>query len=510
VRVLRRAVPLAAHERALFKLVEDDIKFGLQVEKSPDLHHTFEVFYKLREDNAERLAQLDPEMALTFLKETYPLVDRYAALPSGGLLPLVAQKEQDLQLRLAKRIGDRNPEIAITLARQSLTNGFSRNLLAVLRKGTKDKAQTLELYKDIVNKLREAEFEDWQTFEFAQSLVQTYTPPAADEATFRELVHVFLNKMLAAGCGQGPVEHDERLGFCGQMGAFVPLMERFYPAEVRTLKRWAPQDGSARALRPGYAELNELAETGTIDEVLALTSKYPELDGPIRFRAMFMAEAAGEWERAEKIANTLNTDHETRQRLDERVRYYRSQTESAEQEWTAALKNVRGLPAKARTELLLGLAHNIALRDRPTALKALAELSGMIETLPPGKEQTELQIGLATVYCLAQSDRGFGIMEALLPKLNELIAAGAKLDGYDSRYLRDGEWNMTAEGAVGNLLTILANNAGYFAWSDFDRAVTLSSQFERSEIRMMAQLKLAQGILAGPPKHLKNRYRVRY
>ena len=59
---------------------------------------------------------------------------------------------------------------------------------------------------------------------------------------------------------------------------------------------------------------------------------------------------------------------------------------------------------------------------------------------------------------------------------------------------------MTAEGGVGSLLTGLAQNAAYFALYDFDRAVTLSSLFERREIRMMAQLKLAQGVLEERPK----------
>ena len=59
---------------------------------------------------------------------------------------------------------------------------------------------------------------------------------------------------------------------------------------------------------------------------------------------------------------------------------------------------------------------------------------------------------------------------------------------------------MTGDGLMGQLLTGLAQNAGYFAWCDFDRAVTLTGQFDRAEIRIMAQLKLAQGILAGPPK----------
>ena len=99
-----------------------------------------------------------------------------------------------------------------------------------------------------------------------------------------------------------------------------------------------------------------------------------------------------------------------------------------------------------------------------------------------------------------KSDRCFTVMEPVIRKMNELVSAAAKLNGFDNRYLHNGEWNMTAEGGVGSLLTMLAQNAVYFALCDFDRAIALSSQFERREIRMMAQLKLAQGVLQGPPK----------
>jgi hypothetical protein len=107
------------------------------------------------------------------------------------------------------------------------------------------------------------------------------------------------------------------------------------------------------------------------------------------------------------------------------------------------------------------------------------------------------------MYCYQKDNRGLAIMETLMPKLNELVASASRLDGYDTRYLREGEWNMTAEGELGSLLTSLAGHAGHFAWFDFDRAVSLAGQFERPEIRMMAQLKLAQGILAGPPKRME-------
>src|SRR5262249_51903172 len=99
-----------------------------------------------------------------------------------------------------------------------------------------------------------------------------------------------------------------------------------------------------------------------------------------------------------------------------------------------------------------------------------------------------------------KSDRGLSIMQSLVPKLNELVEASAKLDGIEHRYLRNGEWNMTGEGILGEILTALAQNAGYFARCDFDRAVSLSSQFERTEIRITAQFSLARGVLRGPSK----------
>jgi hypothetical protein len=130
--------------------------------------------------------------------------------------------------------------------------------------------------------------------------------------------------------------------------------------------------------------------------------------------------------------------------------------------------------------------------------------------MKPGRPQTEAQLSLAMLYCLEKNDRGFAIMESLVPKLNELVDAAIKLDDYETGYVRDGEWNMSANGTTGVLLTQLAENAGYFAWCDFDRAVNLAAQFDRTEIRLMAQVKLAQAILAGPPKRLASDRRYYY
>ena len=46
-------------------------------------------------------------------------------------------------------------------------------------------------------------------------------------------------------------------------------------------------------------------------------------------------------------------------------------------------------------------------------------------------------------------------------------------------------------------LAALAQNVGLFASLDFERSVTLASQIERPELRLMAQSKIAQAILIG-------------
>ena len=491
--------------RALFKLVEEDIKLGLHVEKTaPHSQHTFQVFFNLRDNTAERMAQHDPELALAFVRDTVSFVNEYARMPDGEIAPGIARQEHELELRLARKISATNSEVAMKFARQSLANGFSKDLLPVLRRSGKDKAQTLRLYKEIVTKLRDANFEDWETLDFALILAQSYTPPTADAATFRELIHIIITKATAIGCAKQPLpDYDQKASLCGQIGALYPAMERFYPVEARRLAEWKPQNDEFTYERdPGHVELDELVESGTVEEVLSLTSKYPQLEGNIRMRAMWMAESAGDVEQAEQIARNFNGDPNIRRVMDERITYYQKLSTNAEEQWVETLRHVEKVPLQLQVTVLTNLAHSIASRDRKTSLKGLAYVSNLIDTMPPGREQTVKQIELAAVYCLANSDRGFAIMESLVPKLNELIAASARLDGYDARYLRDGEWNMTAEGAVGDILTVLANNAGPFAWYDFDRAVTLTAQFERSEIRMMAQLKLAQGILAGSPKRI--------
>ena len=483
--------------RSLMVSVENDIRTGLQSVEGDDFrdNQTRGVFLQLRVDTVERIAKYDADLALAFFKATSITSDQ-PRKDSG------TDMERRLELRLANQIAAESPEVALKLGRQSLARGFSHDLLSLLlRLNKKHKEQSLVFYKEIVAKLRQSNPTRYsESFYFGHQLIRSFKPPRADDLTFRELVGLFIKIALDNGCENKMDQDERRANLCRDLGQLVPDMEKVDPIRAAQLKQWAPvpldQDWSSF-----NTEINSLTEEGTIDDVLNLSSKYPQVTTQIYWQAMIKALQSGDPERARKIANDYNGDPNLRQRMladpDRREKW----TARNEEQLVDVQRTLLTLPRiQDRIQLLFTAANRIGANDRRASLKLLDQASGMIDTMKPGSQQTEAQIALAMMYCMENSDRGLAIMEPLLPKLNELVAAAAKLDGYETSNLRDGEWNMSGTGSVGNLLSGLAQNARYFAWCDFDRAVSLTGQFERPEIRLMAQLKLAQAILAARPK----------
>lgn len=484
--------------RTLLISVETDINTGLQTPQGDDPTDVRlgAVFLQLRLDTVRRIAKHDGELALAFLKAT--------ELPPDPTKPdQVTRVERSLELELAKEMAADNPEIALKLGRKSLVLGFSDDVLAVLSKlRRKHREQALILYREIVLKLRNVDLvRDSNASYFAQNLVRSFTPPAVDEPTFRDLINIFITTALANGCGTRMSDEDPRTEFCGQIGSLVPLMEKIDPARAARLKQWAPEAGDWQWSAEAENELADLFENGTVDEILALQAKSPQMEAEIYWRAWMKARTSGDIERARKLATDYRGNPDMRREMLAQVEHDQAWASINDEKLEEVQRTLATMPRiQEQVATLVYVANQIGATDPKKALKLLNQASGLVDTMKPGKEQTQGQMALAAMYCSLKSDRGLALMESLVPKMNELVAAAIKLDGYDHRYLRDGEWNMSGEGGVGDLLTWLAQNAGYFAWCDFDRAVSDAGQFERSEIRLMAQLKLAQGILAGPPK----------
>ena len=488
-----------ARARELLTMVQQDINAGLQVTATDDPEdvHNLMVFLRLRTETINRIAKYDPELAYDFFKAT-------ALSPDLKLSEEVKTGERGLEIELAKQVAAGSPELALKLARKVLAQGFSYELQRIVRQlNRKHKPQATALYKDIVQKLSEVDLtKDWEGRQFAINFAGSFLPSEIDEESYTELVNLFVKTAVASGCNQKIDMDDDRANVCRSLGPAVALIEKVNPARAAQFDRWRSNSEYYYQFSP-YADIEETASESSIDDVLALTSKYPQMADEIRWRAFRKALYDRDLEAAQKIATASDVRPEQQKQMLAELGADKEQAAIDEEKLAEVqryLGEIKG--TEQQVIFLASVADQIGEHDRKAALKLLNQASRIVDTMKPGREQLMSQMGLAMVYCYQKSDRGLAIMESLVPKINELVEASAKLDGLERRYLRDGEWNMTGEGVLGEILTGLAQNAGYFARCDFDRAVSLASQFDRTEIRIMAQLKLAQGALAGPSKHL--------
>ncbi|MEK6282432.1 MAG: hypothetical protein AABN95_18895 [Acidobacteriota bacterium] len=478
--------------RTLFAAVEEDIKAGFNDTDSNEAAHvhTLLVFAKLRSDTLGRIAKHDPELALEFLKATRPAPEVQ--------LPPQLNYERSLESRLASQIAAKNPQLALKLGRQSLAKGVSDDLLSVLSQlKAKDKAAALSFHKEIVDKLKgEHLARDSAASEVAVNLARSFQPPEADEQVYRELIGILLATALANGCADATADEAPRI--CFDVGSVFSKIEKYHGQSAAALKRWAG-DGPDYYPPPMSADVREVIQNGTVDEILALGERDPNLLRQVRWAAMSKAELSGDVARARQIASE-SPDEEQRSYMLAQIDQNQMWRSVNAEKLAAIQRQLSRLRSnEQRIQYLLQLAAQVGGNDRKAALGFLNQASQIIDSTKPAKAQLQGQLGLAMLYCHLKSDRGFTIMESLMPRLNELVAAAALLDGVENNYLRDEEWNMTGEGVVGGLLTRLAQNARSFAVLDFDRSVTLARQFERPELRLMAQLRIAQGILANQP-----------
>lgn len=488
--------------RALFVAVGEDIKLGLQQRENPNRfteQNSTMVFMHLRENTVDRIAKLDPEFAFDFLISTEPTLEN----PPYD----VDDKNKSIAVRLAKQIAASNPELSLKVGRRALAQGFSEDLLSLLRQLLRKNSQHgMTLYKETVQKLRSQKFkpnleeprEDWQLFTFAFALADIQ-PPLVEELAYKEFMNILIAAADANKCDKADPEGNISY-FCSQIGVLVSKMEKVDPRRAAKFKHLQSED-EERAWGPDvYNELNDLVEAQDYDGIFELAKTYPGLKDTMYWRALQMAQKSGDLERARKIANDYTDDPEVQQRM-------LAQLEPAKEEPAiddAKLDEIQKEAEKItnvneRMAFLVESSIRIGEKNRNAALKMYDQINERMQEFKGG-DRIQGQAFVAMLYCMEKSDRGFALMESLMPKLNEVIDSAAKLDGFDTNYMRDGEWNMSANGSLGRFLTELSQNSGYFAWCDFDRAVNLAAQFERTEIRMMAQLKLAQAILSGPPQ----------
>jgi len=442
-----------------------------------------------RQELALRIAEHDPALAIAFLRET-------RVQPPDGGPKWWSETEINIEMQLAQRIANKDPEHALAIARAVLAHGFSWNLMGLLNQiQQKDPKSAQTLYKEMVARIKDEDLErNQQAASSAWSLLSSFQPPQADEETYRDLMATLINAALNIHPG-----NQNSLNAINQMNSLMPQIQKYAPERAAAVKQWS--DNAERMSDPTsrmYREMSQIGQNGTVEDMLAAALKYPrEFQNQLYQQAAWKAFSGGDVARARQIVSEFVTDPvQRRQILDQ----FENQSLSSAVDQNK-IDEARRLMSKIknvdqRVQLSSRLAMQLAAKgDKKAAVDVLNELRTFVDSMPQNSYRMSMQMQLARIYSSLDLDRSFEIVQPLVVKMNELVAAAAVLDGFDQRYTKDGEWLITGPNSLGNVINNLEQTLSVLAPLDFDRARALADQFEKPEIRLMAELEIAQSAL---------------
>jgi hypothetical protein len=125
----------------------------------------------------------------------------------------------------------------------------------------------------------------------------------------------------------------------------------------------------------------------------------------------------------------------------------------------------------------------------------LDEARAMTAGKAESSRQIQAKLEIARAYSRIEATVGLEIVEPLIPQLNDLLGAAEVLNGFDQQFYKDGEliWQGTS---LSNLVSQVIGDLAALAPEQFDKASDLASRFHRPEVRLSAQLAVAQAILS--------------
>lgn len=479
----------------------------------------------LRQESLHTIARRDPQLALDLLQAT-----RQAPPPTDVKNPGLDYPAPDYELQLEQgllsQVAASDPKRALQLASESLSKGFSFELLNLLRRlNEKDPETATKFAGEIARRIRsENLLRNPEGLNVAIYLLEMRTqrragllvghasqrgvsskPLTLDEQTRRDLVDALVTAALAADPSEG---YNRHYYLFSSLRSLMPEVEKHAADRVPLVRRKTAEfEKALDAPIRRWAEYEQLLRQESPDALLEAAPKVPsEMRQAFYSGAAWAALGAGDSDRARKIINEHFSGGARTQMLETLNHYTLLNSLRA-----GKIEEARQYVSKIKDdEKRAGALGKLALwaaakGDRKVALQLLEEAQGILGERPRNLEQLEAHLQLARAYALVEPARGFEIVEAMVDRANDMIAAADVLDGFigGPEIFRDGELVMHAGfQSLDQIFELYGRELSAMARADFDRAKSAASRFSRVEVRAMARLLIAQGILSDrqPPE----------
>lgn len=464
---------------------------------------------QLRQDIVQALAEHDPDAALELLRATrQPMA---AALGQTEHF----RHESALEMSIADQVMRKDPKRALQMARQSLKQGYSSNLINTLSElRRQDPELGAELANEIAAKVTNDKLLNLDASYIASSLIRFVpSPEFASQSTNGVAQPPFLSEDRVKELVQKSL--DEALSYspsklAGQ--SYDPAKDAAWNL-LTALKSFAQLDaiipGSSVAVEKKMAELNPAnSSVSTRNYVTVYGVNASELSVeaiekmPVETREdqfIQLAYAKGnssEFARARQIITEHVANPAQR-------RYALMQIDQTEMNRALndgriedVLKYLRGIPnTRERAQQLSQVVNLIGPKlKRAAAVSALEQVRALLGASARAQDQEQMSalLELSRAFLPYDARRSFEIIEPLIEQFNELSAAARTLDGFGQEAYDGDELDFQNGSPLVVVATQMASVLGNQAVVNFERAKETSESIRALEVRLRMQLEIAE------------------
>jgi hypothetical protein len=424
--------------------------------------------------------------------------------------------DRRLEQEIAGEVAARDPAQALQLARQSLSKGLTFELLNLLQQlQQRDSEKASQFAGDIITKLQTTNVAtDSRASIIALHLLQTSKKVEANESTKdlpggrwkelnltddqkRELVEMLTDAALSTSANSN---------LLSEISEVMPEIEQFFPERRAALERKiaAFSETLSRDQRDQNT-YNTLIRRGDQEELVRVAASADDRARQLLYQqAAVIAVARGATDSFREFLSKEVSDSGERRKVLEFLDNEEITTTAGRKQIDQLRKLLPKIDRKEeRARAMAELA--VLLKEKGEDAEAstlLDDAASLIKTDLKDEKQTNALLSLLCAYAIVDPSKAFALAERTVDRANSQISLLMLLDRVvNSGAVRKSEIILEQAGIMSLDFLALKYGKGVAALAnvDFNRTRALADRFDRNELRLMAQLMIARGVLQPQP-----------
>lgn len=470
--------------------------------------------FAARQEFLRKVARRDPQLALDMLRATHQQppqqVNAKYRLPD----------ESDLEQEIANEAAARDPKRALQIARESLSKGFTFQLLGVLFNLNRQNPEAAsEFAGDVIDKLQTANVATdlaawWTAIGLLRSARAPLDVPAENSAVLgtyrlklsddqrRELVEILTNAILSVSANPN---------LLSAIAEVMPEVEQFAPDRAAKIKtRVAATKRTLTKEQRDWNEYSSLVEKGTPEDLLKVAARAgDDVRRELYQAAVMKAVMHGKAEALREFIKSNVEDESQRSSLNELL-------DEQQIGWAVNHGNIEELQTllplirlkEKRAEAMAETAMLLEKKgEHAEATQLLDDAQALVKVDFASKTKSDALMAVILAYSLVDPSKAFALIEPIIDRANDNISKLLLLDKViKSGAVKNGEIIMQHPGVISLDFAIFKYGKGVVALAnaDFNRTKAVADRFQRNELRLMARLMIAQALLRGNEQVARN------